>query len=577
MPTPFIGQHSNGKSPMIRLGARLRTAFLVAGVFLAACAPRSATAQMIFTSSNSITISNGVAASAPYPSVIYIGTNGAASLPGTIQKVSVILNGLSCQALRDLACMLVAPNGSAYEFMSRVGTSNVVNLNLTFDDNASSVAPTNALTAGSYKPSSYSCGASNTFVSPAPQVFSSAAICGTTTLTGEFGNLIPDGAWELFIDNQLLGPGGSLNSWSLNLSINPPDLSIACKPIGPFCQGQSAQYSLTISNAGPGQTGGSVPAMVVDTLPTGLTPMAASGPGWNCVISNQTVTCMQTNIIAAGTAYPVISLTVNVASGTPTNVINTATVSGSSDNTTSNNTVLTPTTVNPLSALIILPPATPCPGSTGNIATGPVGAASYSWSIANGIITSGTNSRGITYEAGPSGLVGLTLVVFNAAGCSATNSVIVGDIIPPTITCSSNITVTASGYCPVVVNFNVSASDNCTVSSVVATPPSGSAFPVGTNIVNVVATDTAGNTNTCSFKVTVLPGSPPQLLANLAGTNVVLSWPAAAGCYALQYASALPSASNLWTAYAGPLATNAGRVMATNNIQVGSRFYRLAY
>ena len=139
--------------------------------------------------------------------------------------------------------------------------------------------------------------------------------------------------------------------------------------------------------------------------------------------------------------------------------------------------------------------------------------------------------------------------------------------------------MTAFGYCPATVDFSVSASDNCTLSSLVATPASGSAFSVGTNTVTVVATDGSGNTNSCTFQVTVLPGPAPRLAAFPAGTNVVLSWPSTAGCYALQSTPALlsPPASSLWTTYAGPLTTNGGLIFVTNSAQVGSRFYRLAY
>ena len=40
-----------------------------------------------------------------------------------------------------------------------------------------------------------------------------------------------------------------------------------------------------------------------------------------------------------------------------------------------------------------------------------------------------------------------------------------------------------------LVNFTVSASDNCSLASLTATPPSGSYFALGTNVVNVVAAD----------------------------------------------------------------------------------------
>ncbi|HLX69548.1 MAG TPA: HYR domain-containing protein [Verrucomicrobiae bacterium] len=474
-----------------------RKDFLAASLGLVFCALWPATGLgQIFTSTGTINFSNGVAAAVPYPSVIYIGTNGAASLPGTIQHLTVTLHGLTCQSPEDLSFMLEAPNGAAFEFLSFAGgTSPADNINLTLDDSASSRVPnTGFLISGTFKPTSFATGA---YPSPAPQVYKSAATWGTDSFQSIFENVNPfnlNGAWQLFPANRLLGPAGSISSWSLNFTINPPDLSVSCSHAGNFCQGETgAQYSIIVSNAGPGFTGGSPSVIVADTLPAGLTPTAASGSGWNCVISGQTVTCTQSNQIAGQTAYPPITLTVDVAPNAASLLKNSVTVSGSGDNTTGNDTANDSATVNP----------------------------------------------------------------------------------PPTVTCSSNITVTAVGYCPVAVNFNFSVSENCSMSSLIATPPSGSAFPVGTNTVTVVATYGSGNTNSCSFNVTVLPGPAPRLAAVLAGTNVVLSWPTNAGCYALQFSPTL--SSSLWTTYAGPFATNAGSILVTNSIPVGSGFYRLAY
>jgi hypothetical protein len=60
--------------------------------------------------------------------------------------------------------------------------------------------------------------------------------------------------------------------------------------------------------------------------------------------------------------------------------------------------------------------------STGNTATGPAGASSYSWTISNGTITSATNAQAITYTAGAAGSVVLGLTVTSDTGCSATNT-----------------------------------------------------------------------------------------------------------------------------------------------------------
>ena len=94
-----------------------------------------------------------------------------------------------------------------------------------------------------------------------------------------------------------------------------------------------------------------------------------------------------------------------------------------------------------------------------------------------------------------------------STNCSFTVTVV--DALPPVINCPSNITVAAT-CTNVPVFYTPTASDACCGSdvTVVATPPSGSYFAPGTTTpVNVVATDCNGNTNSCTFTVTVPLGA----------------------------------------------------------------------
>ncbi|HEU4889478.1 MAG TPA: Ig-like domain-containing protein, partial [Thermoanaerobaculia bacterium] len=101
-------------------------------------------------------------------------------------------------------------------------------------------------------------------------------------------------------------------------------------------------------------------------------------------------------------------------------------------------------TVNANPASTITPsPLQVCANSTGNTADGPGGMTTYAWSIVNGTITSAANIQTITDTAGASGTVDLTLVVTNAAGCSATNTVNVTINATPT----STITPTPAQVC----------------------------------------------------------------------------------------------------------------------------------
>src|SRR5205085_8058787 len=66
-----------------------------------------------------------------------------------------------------------------------------------------------------------------------------------------------------------------------------PDLTIAKSHSGNFTQGQSGTYTITASNSGGAATSGTV--TVTDTLPAGLTYSSATGTGWSCSASGQTV------------------------------------------------------------------------------------------------------------------------------------------------------------------------------------------------------------------------------------------------------------------------------------------------
>ncbi|MEW6156350.1 MAG: FG-GAP-like repeat-containing protein [Verrucomicrobiota bacterium] len=88
------------------------------------------------------------------------------------------------------------------------------------------------------------------------------------------------------------------------------------------------------------------------------------------------------------------------------------------------------------------------------------------------------------------------------------------DTMPPVITAPANITVEAAGPSGSSVNFTASAQDNVDGPvNVTSSSPSGSTFPLGTTLVNLTATDAAGNTATASFTITVVDTTPPAISA----------------------------------------------------------------
>lgn len=66
----------------------------------------------------------------------------------------------------------------------------------------------------------------------------------------------------------------------------------------------------------------------------------------------------------------------------------------------------------------------------------------------------------------------------------------------------------AGGECRTSVTFNYAAEDNCSIDTIIATPPSGSLFEIGETEVVIVAYDPAGNTDTCRFLVVVAENIP---------------------------------------------------------------------
>jgi hypothetical protein len=102
-------------------------------------------------------------------------------------------------------------------------------------------------------------------------------------------------------------------------------------------------------------------------------------------------------------------------------------------------------------------------------------------------------------------------------------TVLAGPDTPPEITCPANIVVgNDPGLCSAVVNFVVTASDDCGIDTLDVSPPSGSVFPVGVTNVTATATDTTGQVSMCSFTVTVQDKEPPKVTSSVTTTSL---WP----------------------------------------------------
>lgn len=133
------------------------------------------------------------------------------------------------------------------------------------------------------------------------------------------GDFNGDGRTDLAIAN------ASSNDITILMGVLTPVLIVDSTHAGNFFQGQTgASYSITVSNTGSVVTSGTV--IVTDTLPAGITATNITGAGWSCVLG--TVSCSRSDALAAGASYPPITVTVNVAQGTPPLVVNQVSATG---------------------------------------------------------------------------------------------------------------------------------------------------------------------------------------------------------------------------------------------------------
>src|SRR5205814_4369453 len=100
-------------------------------------------------------------------------------------------------------------------------------------------------------------------------------------------------------------------------------------------------YTITVTNSGAAASAGTV--TVTDTLPAGLSATAIGGTGWTANLG--TLTCTRSDALAVGAGYPLITVTVNVATNAPSSVTNVATVSGGGQTNTLNDTASDSTSI----------------------------------------------------------------------------------------------------------------------------------------------------------------------------------------------------------------------------------------
>jgi hypothetical protein len=113
----------------------------------------------------------------------------------------------------------------------------------------------------------------------------------------------------------------------------------------------------------------------------------------------------------------------------------------------------------------------------------------------------------------PLGETLVKLIVVAASGladtCEATVTVI--DKTPPVVVCPADIVVgNDPGQCGASVSYDITATDNCSITSPLG-KQRASFYPVGVTMITPVVTDASGNEGSCSFKVIVKDTERPTI------------------------------------------------------------------
>ncbi len=236
--------------------------------------------------------------------------------------------------------------------------------------------------------------------------------------------------------------------------------------------------------------------------------------------------------------------------------------------------------------------STTAPGITapGDVAVGTDSGQCYASGVALGSPVTSSPCSGIlsiTNNAPAIFPKGSTQVIWSATdscgnSASATQNVVVTDSQAPLVACPANIVVNAQDTNGAIVAFSVTATDNCDSNlNVVVSPVSGSEFALGTTPVNCTVIDSAGNTNICSFNVTVMDPSAFNILSiNAQNSDIALSWIMPLGLTGVVQGS-MDTWSNDFTDVSGPFYAPGSGSVTNNYLDTGAqtnfpqRFYRI--
>ena len=329
----------------------------------------SASGQVV-TCTSSVPIAAGATGNAITLTVL----PSLAAVPSVTNTVSFSGGGASTPATAtDTATVAVAPvlgvskSHSGNFTAGKNGTYTITPINSGYAPTSGTYTIVDNLPAGltyvSATGTGWSCSAAGQVVTcTSSTVINATSIGNSITLTvAVAASAVPS------VSNTVSSSGGGAPNTGSSTDVTTvtiPVLAITKSHTGSFVVGQSGTYTIAVSNTGNATTFGTT--TVVDTLPAGLVYASASGSGWSCSAAGQIVTCSSSAAIAPASAFPAISLSVNVPSTTPPGTLtNSAQASGGGAANTP--TANDPTTIAQPQLAIVKSHAAPFPvGGTGS-------------------------------------------------------------------------------------------------------------------------------------------------------------------------------------------------------------------
>ena len=331
--------------------------------------------------------------------------------------------------------------------------------------------------------------------------------------------------------------------------------------------GQFVQFDITVTNFG---TADVTNVLLEEALPPGLTEVGVGSFDPTSYYDADSGLWHVTNLVAGSSAQ--LSITAQVSGGGA--LTNTATLTTSGQ---SASAVVTAVSPGPADLAVGVSASADCVpvGSPVNISltVSHLGWVAASNIVVQEVLPNGVNLVGASVPPGtflnsgnlqwsiPSlpagGIITLMLMVLDTSAGLETNtafivtsspadtnsannsaSVVVPwtvDTTPPMIDCPGDIMVPAHGPAGGYVFYSVSAVDDCDPApSITCSIPSGSLVPVGQYTAVCVATDASGNSNSCSFSITITPMTPIIIQPAFSAGNMVLQWGGGSPPYTVQ-------------------------------------------